>query len=479
MVSSYSKKPHIVCVPYPAQGHINPILQFARLLHSQGIHITYVNTEYNHQRFVRFQGLDSVKGLPDFRFTTIPDGLPPLTESNEPRDIPTLCDATTKHCLGPFRALLRKLGSNDDVPPVTCILFDVIMTFCVTAGEELSIPHVPFWTASAISFMCYFHTKELENRGLVPHKAEYLANEVGDTPIDWIKGAHNLRLKDFPTFIGTSNDKVMYEYLWSGVKKCINSSASAIVFHTFDALEDDVLEAIATLKFSRSNIYTISPMNLLEKQFKTDPTIQPLTIWKEDFECLEWLDNREPYSVVYVNYGSVSHIKSEDLIEFAMGLANSEHPFLWIIRKDVVMGDSAILPEKFLEKTRERGMLTSWCSQEKVLAHHAVGVFVTHCGWNSMLEAISYGVPIICWPFFADQQTNRRYACTKWGNGLEVNHVVKRNEIEGVIKATMEGKCCEKIREKAFQWKAKAKEATDIGGSSYNNFIRLIKEVLN
>ena len=97
---------------------------------------------------------------------------------------------------------------------------------------------------------------------------------------------------------------------------------------------------------------------------------------------------------------------NEQLVEFAWGLANSKQDFLWIIRPDLVKGVSAVLPEEFLEETRERGKLASWCPQEKVLGHSAVGGFLTHCGWNSTIESISSGVPMICWPFFADQQTN-------------------------------------------------------------------------
>jgi hypothetical protein len=168
----------------------------------------------------------------------------------------------------------------------------------------------------------------------------------------------------------------------------------------------------------------------------------------------------------------------QHLKEFAWGLANSKHHFLWIVRPDVVMGDSAMLPEEFFEETKDRGLLTSWCPQDKVLAHPSIGVFLTHCGWNSTLESVSAGVPIICWPFFAEQQTNTRYACTIWETGVEVNHDVKRDEIEALVKEMMEGDKGKTTRQKAKEWKKKAMEATDIEGPSYKNFERLIKKVL-
>ncbi|GMP45946.1 hypothetical protein CsSME_00014280 [Camellia sinensis var. sinensis] len=96
---------------------------------------------------------------------------------------------------------------------------------------------------------------------------------------------------------------------------------------------------------------------------------------------------------------------AQQLIEFAWGLANSSHTFLWIIRPDRIVGELAILLPDFVSETKERSLL-SWCPQEQVLNHPSVGGFLTHCGWNSTLESICSGIPMLCWPFFADQQTN-------------------------------------------------------------------------
>ncbi|KAB2094401.1 hypothetical protein ES319_A02G155600v1 [Gossypium barbadense] len=171
-------------------------------------------------------------------------------------------------------------------------------------------------------------------------------------------------------------------------------------------------------------------------------------------------------------------MSEKHLKEFAWGLANSKHPFLWIVRPDVVMGDSAILDLEFLKEIKERGLIISWCNQYEVLSHPSVGVFLTHCGWNSTVETISGGVPVICWPFFADQQTNCRYACTHWGIGMEVDHDVKRENIEFLVKEMMEGEEGKKKKEKALEWKKKAEEAVEVGGSSYIDFDRFVKEAL-
>ncbi|EEF36542.1 UDP-glucuronosyltransferase, putative [Ricinus communis] len=106
-----NNKPHAVCIPYSAQGHINPMLKVAKLLHFRGFYITFVNTEYNHKRLLKSRGLDSVAGLPDFCFEAIPDGLPVSDHGNNDdttQDIPSLCDSTSKNCLFPFRNLLTR-----------------------------------------------------------------------------------------------------------------------------------------------------------------------------------------------------------------------------------------------------------------------------------------------------------------------------------------------------------------------------------
>jgi hypothetical protein len=163
------RKPHAVCVPYPSQGHVTPMMRLAKLLHSTGFYITFVNTEFNHMRFIRSKGPDYIKGLPDFQFETIPDGLPP-SDRDATQDVPALCDSTRKNCLAPFKELVLRLNSSSEVPPITCIVSDGVMGFGREVGKELSIPEVQFWTASACGFMGYLNFTELIKRGIIPFK---------------------------------------------------------------------------------------------------------------------------------------------------------------------------------------------------------------------------------------------------------------------------------------------------------------------
>ncbi|VVA30535.1 PREDICTED: 7-deoxyloganetin [Prunus dulcis] len=162
-----SKRPHAVCLPFPAQGHTSPMMKLAKLLHHRGFHITFVNSEHNHKRMLKSQGPSPIHISQDFCFEAIPDGLPP-TDSDAMQDIPSLCDSTSKTCLGPFRNLLANLSLDKTLPPVTCIVSDGVMSFAIKAGEDLGIPMALFWTASACGFMGYTQYRQLIDKGLTP-----------------------------------------------------------------------------------------------------------------------------------------------------------------------------------------------------------------------------------------------------------------------------------------------------------------------
>ncbi|CAO2047436.1 unnamed protein product [Urochloa humidicola] len=473
-------KPHAVCLPYPAQGHITPMLNVAKLLHARGFDVTFVNTEYNQARLVRTRGAAAVAGVPGFRFATIPDGLPPSEDDDVTQDIPTLCKSTTETCLGPFRRLLAEL--NDPAtgnPPVTCVVSDVVMGFSIDAAKELGIPYVQLWTASTISFLGYQHYRLLIDRGLALLKdAEQLTNGFLDTPVEDVPGLRNMRFRDFPSFIRTTNpDEYMVGYVLRETGR--SASASAVILNTFDELEGEAVAAMESLGMARK-VYTLGPLPLVAREDPPTPRSSiNLSLWKEQDECLRWLDGREHGAVVYVNFGSITVMTNEQLVEFAWGLANSGRQFLWIIRRDLVKGDSAVLPPEFLAATADRGLMASWCPQQEVLDHPAVGAFLTHSGWNSTLEAMCGGVPVISWPFFADQQTNCRYQCNEWGVGMEIDSNVRRDAVASLITELMEGEQGKEMRRKAREWRDKAIEAAaKPGGASRRNFDDLVRDVL-
>ncbi|XP_021740240.1 7-deoxyloganetin glucosyltransferase-like [Chenopodium quinoa] len=471
------QKPHAVCIPFPLQGHINPMLQLAKILHSKGFHITFVNTEYIHKRLLRAQGPDAVVDSPSFRFKTIPDGLPP-SDSNSSQNLDSLCESTENKCLQPFKELIACLNEADDVPTVSCVVSDGIMFFTIDAAKEFGVPVVLFWTASACGLLGYAQYHKLVELGIVPFKdANFTTNGDLNTVVDWVPAMKgSCQLKDIPTFIRTTNpDDFFLHYIQRMILKL--KQASSILLNSFDALEHDALEALST---DFPPLYTLGPLQLLHDSSKggNDEVVKTISmsLWKEDTRGLEWLDLYEPNSVVYVNFGSIAVMTNDQLMEFAWGLANSNQPFLWIARPDLVTGDSVSLPPEFLEETKGRGLIASWCNQKQVLAHPAVGGFLTHCGWNSTIETLISGVPIICWPFFADQQTNCWFSCHKWGIGMEIDANVKRSEVERQVRELLAGEKGKDMKRNAIEWKRLASEAVATpNGSSYNNLDKVIK----
>ncbi|KAK6125791.1 hypothetical protein DH2020_040462 [Rehmannia glutinosa] len=416
MGSIKTEKPHVVLVPYPAQGHINPMMTLGKL---------------------------STPGAFYFSFETIPDGLPPSDE-DATQDVPMLCYSTRKTCYEPFKELLTRLNSMSDF--YKCVVSDGVMSFGMRAAQDLGIPDVQFWTASVCSFIGYLHYREILKRGISPFKNDdYLTDGTLNTPVDWVAGMRDIRLKDLPSFIRTTDpNDIMFDFMGEEAQNCLKSSA--IIFNTFQEFEEEALEAVIS-KFNFPNIYTIGPLPLLAKHVpKTEVKSLNSSLWKPDSKVFDWLDTKKP------------------------------NPSC---TPDVVKGESAMLSEDFFEEIKDRGLLVSWCAQDKVLGHKAVGAFLTHCGWNSMMESVCGGVPVICWPFFADQQTNCHYSCAKWGIGMEIDSDVKRDEVGEIVKEMIEGDKGKKMRFRAQEWKRIAEVATDVGGGSYDNFDMFINKGLH
>ncbi|KAL8243174.1 hypothetical protein R6Q59_009432 [Mikania micrantha] len=285
----------------------------------------------------------------------------------------------------------------------------------------------------------------------------YAVNGYLDTIVDCIPNMKGIPLKYIPPFVRYINpgDEFMVEFTNVQIKKA--KMASGIIFNTFDDLEHDILGSLASVF---PPCYGIGPLHLLENNM-ADQTLTSIgsNLWKEDPECINWLDSKPPSSVVYVNFGSITVMTPQQLAEFSWGLANSKHPFLWIVRPGLVGNESDGLPPEFFQETSDRGMVAGWCPQEQVISHPSVGGFLTHCGWNSTVESISSGVPMICWPFFSDQFPNCWLSCEKWGVAMEIEGDVKRDEVERLVMELMGQEKGFMMRKNAMSLKNKAHDA--------------------
>lgn len=194
--------------------------------------------------------------------------------------------------------------------------------------------------------------------------------------------------------------------------------------------------------------------------------------------CMKWLDSKEVGSVVYVSFGSMANLGNEQMEELVEGIKRSNCNFLWVVRES----EQGKLPSKFAEETSEKGLVVNWCPQLEVLAHRSTGCFVTHSGWNSTLEALSLGVPMVVMPQWTDQTTNAKFVADVWRVGLRVkvdpSGIVPREEIELCIREVMQGEKAKGIKENSIRWRELAKEAVDEGGSSGKNIEEFVAELL-
>ncbi|WVZ81927.1 hypothetical protein U9M48_029252 [Paspalum notatum var. saurae] len=460
---------HAMLFPFPCAGHINPTLRLAELLHARGVYVTFVNTEHNHARLRRGGRGRGDQG--SFRFEAVPDGL-----SDEDRAAPDstvrLYLSLRRSCGAPLVALARRLGGGE-VPPVTCVVVSGLVSFALDAAEEIGVPAFVLWGTSACGFLGTLRLRELRQRGYTPLKDEsWLTNGYLDTPIDWIAGMPPVRLGDISSFVRTLDPHCFALRVEEGeANSC--ARARGVILNTFERLEPDVLAALRD-EFPR--VYTIGPLS-----GAAATTHQHLSLWEEDAECVSWLDAQAPGSVLYVSFGSLAVLSAAQAEELAWGLAATRRPFLWAVRPGLVAGargGADALPEGALAAAVGRCFVAEWCAQEQVLRHRAVGGFLTHSGWNSTAESIRAGVPMLCWPGFADQYINCRYACEEWGVGIRLDEALRRDRVAARVEELMgDSDAAREMRRRAAAWKAAAEAATAPGGSSRDSLAGLVEEL--
>lgn len=188
MASQTVQKPHAAFLPFPVQGHINPMLDLAKLLHSRGFHITFINTEFNHGRLIKSGALNPTVRIDGFRFETIPDGLD-TPEMDATQNVRELAYSTSKRCLGPLKQLIERLNRDHEWgPPISCMIRDASMRFA--RRLDLGLVDVTVCTMGACSYMGFLHFDELIRRGYTP-----------------FKGAFNLHLSLFILFFKVEGEK--------------------------------------------------------------------------------------------------------------------------------------------------------------------------------------------------------------------------------------------------------------------------------
>lgn len=357
---------------------------------------------------------------------------------------------------------------------VTFVIADGAVMFALDVAEEVSIPLVYFDTISPCGLWTYLCVAKLIEAGEIPFKGNDL-----DSPIKNVPGMETiLRACDLPSFCRTNdlNDPVI-KLAQKEAKQVPRSPG--LILNTFEELDFQVLCHMKTLC---PNIYSIGPLHThlkmkLEAEHKTQISSSS-SLWQEDRSCILWLDKQPPKSVVYISIGSLATMTWDQLMEFWFGVVNSGQRFLWIRRPNSVSGQHSIdqIPTELTTATDNRGCIVGWAPQEEVLAHPAVGGFLTHGGWNSTLESIVEGVPMICWPYFMDQQPNSRLVSEVWNVGIDIKDTCDRSIVEKAIKDLMDVRR-DKFLGSVNLYKELARKSVGNGGSSCEDFERLVNDI--
>ncbi|CAN6180434.1 unnamed protein product [Urochloa humidicola] len=453
------RRRRVLMFPLPFQGHITPMLQLAGALHARGggrLDITVFHAAFNAPDPARH---------PAYRFVPVGEGLPAdglIPSGGVDPDIAAALLRINERLRAPFRERLRDVLAEEREAPAACLVVDSNLRGMQLAAEELGVPTLVLRTGAAACLVAYMAFPELCSKGLLPPPSQDQA--LLDMPLNDLPP---LRLKDM-VFSTTSASTTLIRCLGCLVES--GRCSSGIIINTTQDLECSELQKISN--GLGVPIYAIGPLHKISLGTET-------SLLKQDLTCLEWLDKQEIDSVLYVSLGSFASMDEDELLETAWGLANSNVPFLWVIRPNSVHSSSqqVRLPDGFEEAICSRGRVVSWAPQQDVLAHPAVGGFWTHNGWNSTLESICEGVPMICKPRFADQMINARYVQDVWKTGFELDGKLERRKIEMAVRMLLSDDKGKEIRQRANELKIKATKCTMKGGSS-NAAINLLLQYI-
>jgi hypothetical protein len=271
------------------------------------------------------------------------------------------------------------------------------------------------------------------------------------------------------------------------------SECSAIIVNTFEELEADALKALRTDFVAASiKVPEILPVLLSDvpRMQRHGSQTSPTPAEDSKLEVENWLDTQAVASVIYVSFGSLATVAEEDIENLALALEASNYPFLWVYRSPGKPQVNCSAPDNsginnflpgFQERVRGRAMLYfDWAPQPQILTHPAVGAFLTHCGWNSSLESVCAGVPMLAWPIFADQKMNARVITNTAQVGLRIHRnadddTIHQDEIEKVLKQMMVGEEGKAVRSNALKFKLLAQKNVAVGGTSATNLRKIVQ----
>ncbi|KAL8509297.1 hypothetical protein ACS0TY_016485 [Phlomoides rotata] len=466
-----------VLIPLMASGHIIPMIDMAKLLAKHGVDVKIIVTHLDAKRFASSIERAAQSGLSislvNIRFPCEEAGLPPGCESADllaNYGLPLVRNFFTaiQMLQQPFEEMLNEL-----TPSPTCIICDKHIMWTTDTCHKMQIPRIVFDGMSCFTQLVthYLYISKIY-QSVPPNEpfvVPFLSDKIEFTRLQ-LPGLFNPSPNDTPGF---------REHV-----KETEVQAHGVVVNSFEELEEGYVEEFRTLRGGK--VWCVGPLSLCRDTKENS---------HEPESCLEWLDARKVGSVIFACLGSLSRLSPPQFIELALGLEASNHPFILVVKGGVKSKEIErwISEDGIEERTKERGFfIRGWAPQVPILSHFAVGAFLTHCGWNSTLEGICAGLPMITWPIFAEQFLNEKLLVQilKIGVGVGARCVVPQlgeeergdNKVmsdgikEAILRVMDKREGCER-RKRAQFFGEISRRSIEEGGSSYLNITNLIQDI--
>ncbi|TKY59061.1 Scopoletin glucosyltransferase [Spatholobus suberectus] len=465
---------HILFFPFPANGHIIPCIDLARVFASRGIKTTIVTTPLNVPLISRTVGKASIDirtiKFPSPEETGLPEGCENSDSALTPDKIITFLKATVL-LRDPLEHLLQQEHPD-------CIVADMFFPWATDSAAKFGIPRIVFHGLGFFPLCVLACVRQYKPQDKVSSYTEpfVVPNLPGEITLT------KMQLPQTP-----KHDEVFTQLLEEANESELKSYG--VIANSFYELEPVYADHYRNNLGRRA--WHLGPVSLCNRDTE-EKAHRGREAAIDEHACLKWLDSKEPNSVVYVCFGSMTTFPDAQLKEIALGLEASGQPFIWVVKKGSKSEGEKLewLPEGFEERIEGEGkglIIRGWAPQVMILDHEAVGGFVTHCGWNSALEGVCAGLPMVTWPMYAEQFYNAKFLTDigKIGVGVGVQtwigmmggEPVKKEAIEKAVKRIMVGEEADEMRNRAKELGQMARRAVEEGGSSYSDFNSLIEDL--
>lgn len=457
---------HVFLVSFPGQGHVNPLLRLGKRIASKGLLVTFCTPETWAKQMRKASNItDEPAPIGDgfIRFESFDDRWP----EDEPRRQDLDQYLPQLELVGKEILPLMLKAHADQGRPVSCLINNPFIPWVTDVAESLGLPSAMLWVQSCACFSAYYHYYHK----LLPFPSEdqmEITVQLPKMPL--------LKHDEIPSFLYPTTPYPFLRRAIMGQYRNLEKPF-CILMDSFLDLEHENVEYMSKI----CPIRTVGP---LFKNPKAPHSTVKGDLLKAD-DCIDWLNTKPPSSVVYVSFGSVVFLKQEQVNEIAHGLLDSGVSFIWVMKpphKDSGF-EPHVLPDGFLEKVGNRGKVVQWSPQEQILAHPSVACFVTHCGWNSTMEAITSGMPLVAFPQWGDQVTNAKYIVDVFKVGVRMcrgeaaNELITREEVKRCILEATVGSKAKEMKENVLKLKAAAEAALAEGGSTDQNIQEFVDEV--